>query len=217
MEIIKVHYKVSKPVSSYKEIKEDADKLLRFVERGAFKGFYNKAYAIAHCQVSETPYAFFVVAQEVVNEKMFPSRIIVNPKILEAPLTKEVSAPNNGGGSISVANAIEYQEPCLSFPFRTPKNVTRYDRIKVEYQVLLPFPLFFSGLKTVRAELSGIASEIFQHEFDHTQGKNIYFESEAPVKWWELLGQKRPVGGESLDQFDPTGMTPAKEKPTEQI
>jgi hypothetical protein len=59
--------------------------------------------------------------------------------------------------------------------------------------------------------LSGIASEIFQHEYDHTLGKNIFFTSENPVKWWELIGNPKPVGGTSLDQFDPTGLTPSKE------
>jgi peptide deformylase len=204
MEICKIHYKLSKPVSRHKEIKADAVKLLRFVERGAFQGFYNKAFAVAHAQVSETPYAFFVVAQECVNEKMFPHRIIINPEIIEAPLHKKID-------QLTIPNTTEYQEPCLSFPFRKPKRIIRFDYIKVKYQV----PRRLWGFKTIKTDLTGIASEIFQHECEHIQGKNIYFESETPVKWWELLGSKRPVGGVSLDQFDPSGMTPAKEKPKE--
>ena len=210
MKIIKIHYKVSKPVKSWKEIKKDAEEMKEFLFSGKFEGFYNKAYAVAHCQVSETPYAFFVVAGECVTDnpkmgwyKMFESQVIINPRIIDAPLNKIL-----GDGKIQVPNTIEYNEPCLSFPFRRPKRVTRFDEITVEYQVKGRL----WGFRTVKTKLTGIASEIFQHEYDHTIGKNIYFESEKPVKWWELLGNKKPVGGVSLDQFDPTGMTPAKEK-----
>lgn len=216
MEIIKAHYKVSKPVSKYREIKAEAKKLLDFIENGKFKGFYNKAYAIAHCQVSETPMSFFVVAPEcVVNDpkmdwyKMFEDRVIINPQIVEAEKHRRIMNPDdkNKDKILTIPNTVEYQEPCMSFPFRKPKRVERFNYIKVRYQV----PRWY-GLKTINAELTGVASEIFQHCYDLTQGKNIFFASEKPVKWWELLGNKRPVGGVSLDEFDPDGMTPAKEK-----
>ena len=214
MEIIKIHYKISKPVSKFNEIAGKAKEILNLIDVGGYKGFYNKAYAIAHCQVSETPYAFFVVANECVTDnpkmkwyKMFEDRVIINPKILEAEKTKEIDAGNGTGNKISISNEVEYGEMCMSFPFRTPKRVKRYNKITVSYQIK-----GFFRLKTVKATLSGIASEIFQHEYDHLQGKNIYFESETPVEWWKLLGNKRPVGGVSLDQFDASGMTPAKEK-----
>jgi len=212
MEILKIHYKVSKPVSKYKEIKDEVNGILELVDRYNHKGLYNKAYAIAHCQVSETPYAFFVVAKEcVVNMpeqqlvKMFKGRVIINPKIIEAPLYRDM-----GDVKLSnpIPNSIEYNEMCMSFPYRKPKRILRYDKIVVEYQV----PGRLWGFRKVRATLTGVASEIFQHEYDHTIGKNIYFESETPVKWWELLGNKKPVGGISLDQFDPTGLIPTKEK-----
>lgn len=210
LKIIKIHYKISKPVSRFNEISKEAKGLLNFITNGNYKGFYNKAYAIAHTQVSETPYAFFVVANECVTNnpkmqwyKMFESQVIINPKIIEA-----LEYKNDG---VKIPNMVEYNEMCMSFPFRTPKRVSRYDKITVEYQIKS-----FFGLKTVKTTLNGIASEIFQHECDHMQGKNIYFESETPVEWWKLLGNKRPVGGVSLDQFDPSGMTPAKEKVYEQ-
>ena len=194
MEIIKIHYKVSKPVVVYKEIKKEANEMRRFIVLGQFKGFYNKAYAIAHCQVSETPMSFFVVAPECIKEKMFVDDIIVNPEIIKSETYKEIAGRK-------VVNGIEYQEPCMSFPFRRPKRITRYDVIKVRYQI----PGFFGfGLKTVEAELKGIASEIFQHCYDLTKGKNIYFESEAPVKWWDLIGTEKSKGGTSLD--DPEGL-----------
>lgn len=205
MNIIKIHYKSSKPVVRFGEIKEQAAELVKLITDGGYKGFYNKAYAIAHCQVSENPYAFFVVAGEcVVNNpkmqwyKMFKSQIIINPKILEGASQKDI-------GGAKVPNTIEYNEMCMSFPFRTPKRLKRFDRIKVQYQV----PGFF-GLKTVKATLSGVASEIFQHEYDHIRGKNIYFESETPMKWWELKGNDKPVGADG--KFDPRDLSPVKEK-----
>lgn len=225
MEIIKIHYKVSKPVASWGEIKEQAELMRRFIVKGAFKGFYNKAFAIAHCQVSETPMSFFVVSPDVMKEKMFKDDVIINPEIVEAPLHKNIGANPDElkkrgldpekikAQRITVPNAIEYQEPCMSFPFRQPKRITRYDVIKVKYQVQGAL----WGLKTIETELSGIASEIFQHEYDHTQGKNIYFESEKPVKWWELIGTDKSKGGTSLDNAEGLGLSQSKEKPSKQI
>ena len=223
MQIIKIHYKVSKPVKSYKEIRPEAEEMKRFIVAGRFQGFYNKAFAISHCQVSEQPYAFFVVAPEVIKEKMFESQVIVNPEIVEAPTSRNIAGDPEmlkqfgldpeqvlAAKSINVPNAIEHQEPCLSFPFRKPKGVLRYDVIKVKYQI----PGIF-GLKTIQKELSGIASEIFQHEYDHLQGKNIYFETETPVKWWELFGKDRSKPGTSLQPADELGLDRAKETATD--
>lgn len=228
MKIIKIHYKVSKPVSSFKEIAGQVKELVHFVDNGKYEGFYNKAYAIAHTQVSETPYAFFVVANECVTNnpkmkwyKMFADRVIINPKIVEASEFREIDSNSEElkklgfdpaklkVAKLKIPNTVEYNEMCMSFPFRTPKRIQRYSQITVQYQIKGIF-----GLKTIKATLLGIAAEIFQHECDHMQGKNIYFETETPVKWWELLGSKRPVGGVSLDQFDPAGMTPAREIPS---
>jgi peptide deformylase len=213
MEICKIHYKISKPVTSYKEIKEEAEKMRRFIVLGDFKGYYNKAFSLSHCQVSETPYAFFVTAPECIKEKMFADDVIINPQIVEANKTKEIKSNAGKMGEknvISIPNIIEYQEPCMSFPFRKPKAVKRYDVIRVRYQI----PGFFR-FKTIEATLSGIASEIFQHEYDHCQGKNIYFESENPVKWWELLGTPKSKGGTSLDPPEELGLKRAKENEKE--
>ena len=195
MKIIKSHYKLSKPVTHYREIKEEAEELKRFVERGAFEGYYNKAYSLSHCQVSETPFAFWVAAQECINEGMFKHRVIINPQILEAREHKVIAQPD--GKSLTIPNKVEYQEPCMSFPFRKPKRLMRFDVIKVRYQV----PGWF-GLKTVERLLTGIASEIFQHEYDHTQGKNLYFESEAPIKWWELAGTDQPRDFQPAKEYE---------------
>jgi peptide deformylase len=221
MEIIKAHYKLSKPVSNYREIRAEAKKMLQFIEEGGYKGFYNKAYAIAHCQVSETPMSFFVVAGECVTNdkkmnwyKMFEDRVIINPKIIEAEANRRLLNPDEKSKDkiLTIPNIVEYQEPCMSFPYRKPKRVKRFNFIKVKYQV----PRWY-GLKTVEAELEGVASEIFQHCYDLTRAKNIYFESETPTKWWELIGKDRPVDkGSSIDRerFNDTGLTPKKERAT---
>lgn len=212
MKIIQIHYKISRPVILYKEIEEQAELMKRFIVHGDFKGFYNKAFAIAHCQVSETPMSFFVVDPECVwpkdkTKKMFESQVIINPEILEAPLHHKIPAQGKDQ-FVTILNSVEYQEACLSFPFRKPKRITRYNFIKVRYKI----PGFF-GLKIVVAELTGIASQIFQHEYDHMRGKNIYFESEQPVKWWELIGHDKSKGGTSLDDPADLGLTASKEKP----
>jgi len=220
MELIKIHYKISKPVDSWGQIKDEAKEMLAFVDTPMKHRDYNKAHAIAHCQVSETPYAFFVVSGECVRDKLFESRVIINPEILAAPTHRAINQtvePNEKGemaarelpALVMIPNALEYREPCFSFPFRGNKRILRYDRIKVRYRIKT-----WWGLKTIERELAGVASQIFQHEYDHTQGKNIFFESECPVKWWELIGKDRPVGGTSLDQFDPTGLEPAREHET---
>lgn len=212
MKIIATHYKVSKPVAKYKEIEKEAELMKRFIVHGDFKGFYNKAFAIAHAQVSETPMSFFVVSPDVMVEKMFEDQVIINPKIISSPLY--VLEQREGGFmdadyTEQVLNAIESDEPCMSFPFRKPKRIKRFNKIVVQYQIKGWF-----GLKTIKKEVSGIASQIFQHEYDHTEGKNIYFESETPIKWWELIGTERSKGGTSLDDPKELNLSASKERPT---
>lgn len=182
MNIIKIHYKLSKPVTKWHEIGDEAEEMIDFIDSinaqtTRLQGWYNQAHAIAHCQVSETPYSFFVVSLAVEKDKMFPARIIVNPQILEA--RAEIDGKDN---------IREYEEPCLSFPFRRPLKVKRFDKIKVRYS----YPAIF-GTRTVETELSGIASEIFQHEYDHTMARNIYFEPDRAVAWWDLIGRDNSI------------------------
>jgi peptide deformylase len=201
MEIVPIHYKVSKPVKNYNEIKTEANELIKLVASSNFKGLYNKAFAIAHAQVSEKPYAFFVVSKDVVDQGMFESQVIINPKILVKLDNVEVAK------GIVLNNLVIYEEPCMSFPFRKPKGVTRYNDIKVSYQINS-----WCGLKTITKEVSGITSQILQHEFDHTEARNIYFTSENPIKWWELLGTPKSKGGTSLDDPDKLGLTKSSDK-----
>ena len=194
MQILPVHYKLSKPVSKYDEIKDEASQMIRFTERGNVKGYYNKAHAVAHSEVSETPYAFFVVSRECVAEGLFPSHVIINPKIIKSPLHHKNNPQTFTGTSTTdikelfiIPNSTEDEEPCLQFPFRKAKRITRYDKIEVSYQV----PVWY-GLKTIKVELNGIASRIFQHCYDHTVADNIFFKGEPVLKWWESIG--KPLG-----------------------
>lgn len=193
MEIIKIHYKISKPVRRYKEIKQDAEELKKLIVSGNFKGNYQQTYAIAHCQVSERPMSFFVIDPKHLKSKenpqgMFESQVIINPKILEAPYYKAKAGrlftghtPYDGQEVGRIPNTLECQEACMSFPYRREKALARFDQVKVSYQIKK-----WWGLKTVKRDLSGFTSEIFQHEYDHTRGKNIFFESEEPREWWVM-------------------------------
>ncbi len=173
MQIIKIHYKISKPVERYSEIAKDAENLKQFIVSGPFKGLWRKAYGLAHCQVSESPMAFFVLIPELV--EVFGSQVIINPEIVNAPI--KVSA----GAFQEIPNANEFQEGCMSFPYRHMKRMIRFNIIDVRYQIKGVF-----GFKTIEKRLEGQESQMFQHEYDHLQGKNIFFESEKPWKWWEV-------------------------------
>jgi peptide deformylase len=126
---------------------------------------------------------------------MFEDQVIINPVIVEAKEHKKTN-PDQKGIRLIVPNTVKYDEPCMSFPFRKPKRLVRYDLITVTYQIkgLL-------GLKKVTKELSGIQSEIFQHECQHLEGKNIFFDGK-PYKWWELIGEPKTKGGTSLDDAE---------------
>jgi peptide deformylase len=60
----------------------------------------------------------------------------------------------------------------MSFPDKKDKLVKRYYRIKVKYQIVILGGLF---LKTKKEILEGLKAHVFQHEYDHAQGKNIFY------------------------------------------
>lgn len=198
MEIIKSHYAISKPVRNYAEIRKEAEALKKFIDNPRLKGYYNKAYAICHCQVSETPYAFFVVADDVIVEGLLKHKVIINPEIIETPATMRVKLKDKKGKVVSdkeVPNKMIFREACLSFPFRKEKSVERYFEVKVRYQVPILFGL---KLKTIEEYKQKVIAHIFQHEIDHINGRNIFLESQEPFKWWELIGTPKPQGGTSI-------------------
>lgn len=186
MEILKkAHYLISRPVTSYSEIKADAQELKKLIDRGKFKGYWQEAYAISHCQVSRQPYCFFVVAKNQVRTGLFKHRVYVNLKIIEAPL-HEKHIGIAGQPPVTEPNAAEWDEACMSFPYRDPKRVLRYNRIKVTYQV----PVLGLFMRTITEWAEGLRSQVYQHEYDHSQGENIFYKTETPQKWWNDNEQK---------------------------
>lgn len=186
MQIVPIHYEVSRPVRKYFEIEDDAVRMAQKIDNKDFQGgIHRAAYALAHCQVYENPLAFFVldlqlVAGEGSDPKLavFEDRVIINPQILEAPYyvkpasKKEADLLKKIYHDTERPNYAEYNEGCMSFPFRKGKRLNRFNKIKVTYQIR--GGLF--GLKRVTRWLEGLPSQVFQHEFDHCQGQNIFFE-----------------------------------------
>ena len=197
-------YKVSEKVSRYSRIKDIAEPMVKWLDEnnGKFPLPYTTAYAVSHCQVEADPWAFFVLGYEfMVSNKpnrskkdttknfYFPSQIIVNARILEAPEKLSVNKPvrklvKKGGKivpEISIVpseekNLIGVPEACMSFLHRTQRTTERYYRIKVRYQ----YPrkilgMWFLWTKTEWVE--GLKSHIFQHEIDHAEAKNMYFKN----------------------------------------
>lgn len=187
MEIVPIHYKKSEPVKKYAEIEQEAHEMASMIDAKDFNGVHRAAFALAHAQVSTEPLAFFVLDkifvtpfQENGDDAVFEDRVIINPQILEAPIyLRTKGALFRGHDEFDgeelipgkMPNSRQYQEGCMSFPHRKAKRLNRFNKIKVRYQINGRF-----GLKNVTKWLEGLPSQVFQHEFDHTQGKNIFFE-----------------------------------------
>lgn len=157
MEIIPLIYKKSKPVKSLEEIKADAEEMKKLIDNGFSHGNYSIAFALSHSEVNADPFDFFVVAQKLIDDKVFKDRIIINPKITEKDEKTHISMP----------------EACMSVPFRRPKKVKRYFKVKVEYQIEDN-----GKLKNKEEEIEGLKAQIFQHQICHNLGENIYFKKD---------------------------------------
>ncbi len=177
MNFIKPHYKSSQPVYYYGQIKKDAEEMKKFVDQ-EFPGTIKEAYAISHCQVNPEPFAFFAVHSDLAGvwqgKKMFPHKIICNPRILkaEAILTDE-RVIGGKKQKVNLKNTYAPDEACMWFPFRAAKKVRRFFQIKVQYQT----PGWFGLLRTRTETIEGLKAHIFQHAVDHMKGKNIHFKS----------------------------------------
>jgi peptide deformylase len=177
MEIVKNHFNPGRVVKSYKDIAAIVDEMIPFVDGGVDNGEYNSAFAISHSQVSDDPWAFFVVNSKFIERpwkkgNYWPAHAIINPQILEASdkiIIGKIGRPGIDERDDVRQNVRTYQEGCFSFPFRKPKNVRRYYKIKVRYQIKAWY-----GLKTITEEIEGLRAHIFQHEFQHSIGENIY-------------------------------------------
>jgi len=115
----------------------------------AFPGRYPKSSSISHCQIEgDDPLRFFVVDKQgsekigwYFNNRIFPARTIINPKILEYY-----------GGEI------ENKEGCMSFPFSRTIKIRRWEIVLAEYWTIW-------GKK--RKKLYLWRSFVFQHELEH--------------------------------------------------
>ncbi|HCP08916.1 MAG TPA: hypothetical protein DIT25_03920 [Candidatus Moranbacteria bacterium] len=167
LEIVKNHFIPGAKVSKYSEISGVAVAMRAMLEAGINKGEYETGYALAHNQIEDKePMAFFVVNKDYVGEgKMFEAHAIINPEIIEAPTTIDVEGEKRN-------NIYEVEEGCFSFPFRQPKKTKRYFKIKVRYYI----PGRFFGLKKIEKWIEGLPAHIYQHETDHVNGLNIYFD-----------------------------------------
>jgi peptide deformylase len=154
MRIIKIHYTPSTPVTSWGEIQDAARELLQLVDADNFPGNNPEAIAIHHAQVSERPFAFFAVNSKYIESFDLTRRIIINPRI----------------AAVDENSVVYMKEACMSFPYRSGKHVLRYGRITVEYQIPI-----VGELEKLVEECEGLKAIVFQHEIDHQQGKNIYF------------------------------------------
>jgi len=157
-------------------------------------------WSLSDCQVNKTPYAFFLVHKEFTKKHAidqrelptrsqtnfwFPSQIIYNAEILEKPETvkKMVSSrvlvnPEDKKDlrtkiiheEKDIPNLIDVFESCSSFPYKKAKRIQRYYRIKVRYQIKKWY-----GFKTITEWVEGVKAHTFQHEVQHSTGRNIFF------------------------------------------
>lgn len=152
MNIIPIHYKKSKRVEKFVDIMREAYALKELSDSN-FAGRNSKCVALHHSQVSADPFNFFTVSKHVA-DGLFPDPIIINPQII----------------SVDESTAYRIDEGCMSFPFRSPKKMKRYFKIRVKYNTPV------GGLLRVWEEdCEGLKAHIFQHECDHAQGRNIFF------------------------------------------
>lgn len=141
---------ISKKVKSWKQIKEEAHELKKFIDAKDFDGNWEDAFAISHTQVSSEPFNFFVLNK--IKVKKFGSWCIVNLKIIKR------------------AEESIFPEGCMSFMHRDMKKVDRWAHITVTYWT----PLWNLFLIPHRRKFKNLDAFICQHEDDHAHGINIY-------------------------------------------
>lgn len=198
-------YAKSVPVKPKQHIQLAADlKAWMNETNGSFKGEYPKAFAIAHCQVAnvEEPLKIFVVDSDMVAKSdtpksgkmslesvFFEDQVIFNAEVLEAPEKvkkqvpkREIKKDDKGKAEVEItmvekelSNVIEVPEGCMSFPHRKQKNKKRFHTVKVKYQYVKK-TMLGNQVKTITQWVTGLKSHIFQHECEHFEGKNMFYD-----------------------------------------
>lgn len=155
MEIIQPAHKIhANKVKNWRQIKKEALVLRDFIQNGKFKGDYSQAYAISHAQVSDKPMWYFVLNESIEDgwlKKQFGSWCIVNAEI------------------IKFGDPCSFEEACMSFPFRKPKRINRFNDIIVKYKVP-----YMGILWSKKKQFKELPAFIIQHEQSHNVGENIY-------------------------------------------
>jgi len=152
MQIIPIHYNTSVPVTSWLAIEADAKAIAEMID----SDYEDKAFAVHHSQVCDKPYNFFVLNPKHIKDKVaeLGSRYIINPRISE----------------VEPKSLMYLKEGCLSFPHYDMKNVGRYMLIDVEFDIPENGQLVHKKFR-----VTDIVAQIFQHECDHAEGRNIRF------------------------------------------
>lgn len=148
----------AKTVTDFEEIREDAFAMLDALDKGFERdGKYTTGAALHHAQVSETPYNFFVVADQY--KGLFGGgrlrRIIINPHITDQ---KEY---------------VPFTEGCLSFFNRDHISTKRFNEIRLEAQHVNQKG-DIRNFYPRQMYLTGFPAFLVQHECDHAAGNNIY-------------------------------------------
>jgi peptide deformylase len=154
MKIIPIHYNQSVPVTAWLAIEADAKAIAEMIDNS----YEDRSFAVHHNQVSEKPYNFFVLNPKHIMDKVaeLGSRYIINPRI----------------SGVEPKSLMYLKEGCLSFPHKKMKNVDRYMLINVEFDIPENGQLVHK-----KFQVTDIVAQIFQHECDHAEGRNIHFSS----------------------------------------
>lgn len=152
MKIIQPHYNLSVPVTAWLAIEADARAIAEMID----SEYEDRSFAVHHSQVCEKPYNFFVLNPKHIKDKVaeLGSRYIINPRV----------------SAVEPKSLMYLKEGCLSFPHRKMKNVDRYMLIDVEFDIPENGQLVHKKFR-----VTDIVAQIFQHECEHAEGKNIHF------------------------------------------
>lgn len=150
--IVAPHTKKSRLVTDEDVAKVASDAAILYALCFEKSGMYLGAYAMHHSQINDTdPLSFWVTVDR---------EIIVNPVIKRHTRT-----------------LVDSKEGCMSFGDKPQIIVPRWHKLEVEYQTVMVDPENKEKFKLssiIEKSLSGHDSFIFQHEFDHGEGKFIY-------------------------------------------
>jgi peptide deformylase len=159
--------KIALTVENIETIIPEMKEMINFILKRKFiiPGSLNtECLALTQPQISRSPLRFFVLNtdhKDLLHE--FRGICVVNPKIV----------------SKNKLSRVLEREGCLSFPFRPMIKVKRYNEIVVSYDIisvkndLLGKPQLAIG-PVKDHPLSGLAARVFQHEFEHLNGKSIF-------------------------------------------